>query len=87
MPVVVPASSTAALTRQSYHFRLRRRGPQLREGGKAPLLSQELRDARWLGTGGFPRGLAQAGPSSLGWRETAGEPERVRVKAGPTPGC
>ncbi|KAL6076020.1 hypothetical protein STEG23_007627 [Scotinomys teguina] len=32
MPVFFPASSTAARTRQSYYFRLRRQGPQLREG-------------------------------------------------------
>lgn len=80
MPVVVRASSTAAQTRQSYHFRLRGRGPQLREGGKEGSSSERV-------AGSFPQGLAQAGLPSVGWRETAGEREPGRVKTGPAPGC
>ncbi|XP_040596648.1 testis-specific serine/threonine-protein kinase 4 isoform X4 [Mesocricetus auratus] len=42
MLVFFPASSTAARTRQSYHFRPRRRGPRLREGS-SPQVMKVLR--------------------------------------------
>lgn len=60
-----------------YHFRLRRQGPQLREGSS---LRRTQLDARAPAAGGgFPRGLARPRAAR---KETAGEWERGRAAEG-----